>query len=70
MDEKRIPSLLLNILMTQVDEMMGHRSLLMLLRGLPEGAMQAWPVGRAVGNARQDAPGLIEPLHLLPGTPA
>lgn len=32
MDEKRIPSMILNILMTQVDEMMGRRSLLMLLR--------------------------------------
>lgn len=38
MEEKRIPSTLLNILFTQVDEMMGHRSLIMLLRqaGLPE----------------------------------
>jgi predicted hydrocarbon binding protein len=32
MEEKRIPSLLLNILFAQVDEMMGHRSLIMLLR--------------------------------------
>jgi predicted hydrocarbon binding protein len=32
MEEKRIPSLLLNILFGQVDEMMGHRSLIMLLR--------------------------------------
>lgn len=32
MEEKRIPSLLLNILFTQVDEMMGRRSLSMLLR--------------------------------------
>lgn len=32
MEEKRIPSLLLNILFRQVDEMMGHRSLIMLLR--------------------------------------
>ena len=31
-DEKRIPSLLMNILITQVDEMMGRRSLLTLLR--------------------------------------
>lgn len=38
MEEKRIPSMLLNILFTQVDEMMGHRSLVMLLRqaGLSE----------------------------------
>ena len=38
MEEKRIPSLLMNILITQVDEMMGRRSLLMLLRqtGLSE----------------------------------
>jgi predicted hydrocarbon binding protein len=32
MEEKRIPSLLLNILLTQVEEMMGRRSLIMLLR--------------------------------------
>jgi predicted hydrocarbon binding protein len=32
MEEKRIPSLLLNILFAQVDETMGHRSLIMLLR--------------------------------------
>lgn len=32
MDEKRIPSMLLNILFMQVDEMMGRRSLIMLLR--------------------------------------
>jgi len=31
-EEKRIPSLLLNILFAQVEEMMGRRSLLMLLR--------------------------------------
>lgn len=38
MEEKRIPSMLLNILFAQVDEMMGRRSLIMLLRqaGLPE----------------------------------
>jgi len=37
-EEKRIPSLLLNILLTQVEEMMGRRSLIMLLRqaGLAE----------------------------------
>jgi predicted hydrocarbon binding protein len=31
-EEKRIPSLLLNILLTEVEEMMGRRSLIMLLR--------------------------------------
>jgi predicted hydrocarbon binding protein len=38
MEENRIPSLLLNILFTQVDDMMGRRSLIMLLRqaGLAE----------------------------------
>ncbi len=38
MEEKRIPSMLLNILFSQVDEMMGRRSLIMLLRqaDLPE----------------------------------
>jgi predicted hydrocarbon binding protein len=38
MEEKRIPSLLLNILFTQVDEMMGRRSLIMLLRQAGLGA--------------------------------
>jgi predicted hydrocarbon binding protein len=32
MDENRIPALILNILFNQVDEMMGHGSLVMLLR--------------------------------------
>jgi predicted hydrocarbon binding protein len=32
MEEKRIPAMLLSILFTQVDEMMGRRSLIMLLR--------------------------------------
>lgn len=32
MEERQIPSLLLNILLTQVEEMMGRRSLIMLLR--------------------------------------
>jgi predicted hydrocarbon binding protein len=38
MEERRIPSLLLNILLAQVEEMMGRRSLIMLLRqaGLAE----------------------------------
>ena len=38
MEEKRIPSMFLNILLTQVDQTMGRRSLIMLLRqaGLSE----------------------------------
>jgi predicted hydrocarbon binding protein len=32
LEEKRIPSLLLNILLTQIEDMMGRRSLIMLLR--------------------------------------
>jgi predicted hydrocarbon binding protein len=37
-EEKRIPSMLLNVVLSQVDEMMGRRSLIMLLRqaGLSE----------------------------------
>ena len=42
-----------------------------LMQGLPDtgpGAMQAWPVGRAVGRSSNDGPGLIEPLiPPLPG---
>jgi predicted hydrocarbon binding protein len=47
MEEKRIPSLLLNILFTQVDEMMGRRSLIMLLRqaGLAEYIDNVPPLG-------------------------
>jgi len=33
-----------------------------LMQGLPEGAMQAWPVARAVGRSSVEGPGLIEPL--------
>ncbi len=33
-----------------------------LLHGLPEGAMQAWPVDRAVGRSSAEGPALIEPL--------
>lgn len=39
--------------------------LLGLLRPYPEEAMECWPVGRDVGNARTDHPGLTAPL-LLP----
>ncbi len=45
MEERRIPSLLLNILLAQVEEMMGRRSLRMLLRqaGLAEYVDQVPP---------------------------
>ena len=33
-----------------------------LMQGLPEGAMQAWPVARAVGRSSVEGSGLIEPL--------
>jgi putative SOS response-associated peptidase YedK len=33
-----------------------------LMQGLPEGAMQAWPVARAVGRSSAEGPALIEPL--------
>ena len=46
MEERKIPSLLLNILLTQVEEMMGRRSLRMLLRqaGLTEYIDQVIPM--------------------------
>ena len=46
MEDRRIPSLLLNILLTQVEEMMGRRSLRMLLRqaGLTEYIDQVIPM--------------------------
>jgi len=33
-----------------------------LMHGLPEGAMQAWPVDRTVGRSSAEGPQLIEPL--------
>ena len=49
MEEKRIPALLLNILFSQVDEMMGRRSLMMLLRqsSLSQYADQVLPMSEA-----------------------
>jgi putative SOS response-associated peptidase YedK len=36
--------------------------LLALLRPYPEGLMHAYPVGKAVGNVKNDEPGLLEPI--------
>ncbi len=33
-----------------------------LLRPFPADRMEAWPVGQAVGNVRNDGPGLVEPV--------
>lgn len=42
-----------------------------LLQDLPAGAMQAWPVARAVGRSSAEGPGLIEPLaDAAPDRPA
>jgi putative SOS response-associated peptidase YedK len=41
-----------------------------LLQGLPDGAMQAWPVDRAVGRSSSEGPGLIAPLVAASGDPA
>jgi putative SOS response-associated peptidase YedK len=38
-------------------------SLAPLLQGLPDGAMQAWPVARTVGRSSAEGPSLIEPLQ-------
>ena len=72
MEEKRIPSLLLNILLTQVDEMMGRRSLIMLLRqaGLAEYVDNVPPMDDTPSIILSDAEfvqqlnaaGYIEPL--------
>jgi len=40
-----------------------------LMQGLPEGAMQAWPVARTVGRSSAEGPGLTEPLATPPATP-
>jgi putative SOS response-associated peptidase YedK len=40
-------------------------SLAPLLQGLPDGAMQAWPVARAVGRSSAEGPALILPLPQL-----
>jgi putative SOS response-associated peptidase YedK len=37
-----------------------------MLLQLPGGEMQAWPVGKAVGNVRNQGPGLMEPIDAHP----
>ena len=37
----------------------------MLLRPAPEGILRIWPVGKKVGNVRNDGPNLLEP-HVPP----
>ena len=41
-------------------------SLTPLLGGIAEDAMQAWPVGKAVGRASNQGPALVEPVEPLP----
>jgi putative SOS response-associated peptidase YedK len=35
----------------------------LLVHPFPAGRMECWPVGRAVGNVRNDAPELVEPIE-------
>jgi putative SOS response-associated peptidase YedK len=39
-----------------------------LLRPAPENALRLWPIGKAVGNVRNDGPQLIEPIALAEPT--
>jgi putative SOS response-associated peptidase YedK len=41
-----------------------------LLAPPPDDTLARWPVGRAVGNVRQDHPGLLEQTEGLPQTPS
>jgi len=41
-----------------------------LMQGLPDGALQAWPVARAVGRSSAEGPQLIEPLAAADHPPA
>lgn len=43
-------------------ELQDADALTALMQGLPEGAMQAWPVARAVGRSSAEGAQLIEPL--------
>ena len=40
-----------------------------LLRPAPEDALRVWPVGKAVGNFRNDGPQLLEPSTVTEPTP-
>ena len=68
-EEKRVPSLLLNILLAQVDETMGHRSLIMLLRqaGLDEYVDQLPPMNETPSIAVADYSDLLANVHDLFG---
>ena len=58
MEEKRIPSLWLNILFSQVRDVMGRRSLMMLLRrtGLPQYIDNLPPLDDSPSVTVEDAP--------------
>ena len=71
MEEKRIPSLLMNILITQVDEMMGRRSLLMLLRqtGLSEYADRLPPMDETPSITVEQYSQFIASIYDIFGAP-
>ena len=41
-----------------------------LLRPAPEDVLRVWPVGKEVGNVRNDGPGLLEPDRPADAAPA
>jgi predicted hydrocarbon binding protein len=65
MEERRIPSLLLNILLTQVEEMMGRRSQRMLLRqaGLAEYIDQVPPMDESPSITIGQYSGLLANIY-------
>jgi predicted hydrocarbon binding protein len=69
MEENRIPSLLLNILFTQVDEMMGRRSLIMLLRqaGLAEYVDNVPPMDDSPSITVEQYSGLLANIYEIFG---
>jgi hypothetical protein len=71
MEENRIPALLLSILLSQVEVMMGRRSLIMLLRqtGLGEYVDNAPPMDRTPSISVQRYSRLLADIHELFGPP-
>ena len=69
MEENRIPSLLLNILFAQVDEMMGRRSLIMLLRqaGLAEYVDNVPPMDDSPSITVEQYSGLLANIYEIFG---
>ena len=69
MEERRIPSVVLSILLTQVEEMTGHRSLIMLLRqaGLAEYLDQVPPMDDSPSITMSQYAGVLANMYEIFG---